>query len=235
MTGDHTPDLDDRDQRVAAVLRAGHADHPPLDPPPSGLWESIAARTVDVDTARHPSAGNGTGGALRSVPEGPSSESTATPVTRAGRAAIRRWRRVAAVAAALVLVVAGALVLVDRGDDGAEPEVVATALLTGDDIEPGSTGTGDARLAQEDGRWVLSLQVADLPTVGDDEYYEAWLLGPGVDRVQSLGTIDRAGRFVVPDGLDLADFPVVDVSVEPLDGDPAHSSRSVLRGDLERA
>lgn len=232
MTGDHTPDLDDRDERVAAVLRAGHPDDARLDPPPSGLWEAIASRTVDVDTGRHPSAGNASGGTLHAVPEDPSPD--AAPATAAGRSAVRRWRRVLAVAAALVLVVAGALVLVDRGDDGAEPDVVATAVLTGDDLVPGSQGRGDARLTQEDGRWVLSLEVADLPAVTDDEYYEAWLLGFGVDRVQSLGTIDRTGRFVVPDGLDLADFPVVDVSVEPLDGDPAHSSKSVLRGDLER-
>jgi hypothetical protein len=38
---------------------------------------------------------------------------------------------------------------------------------------------------------------------------------------------------VIPDGLDLAEFPVVDVSREPLDGDPAHSSDSISRGTLE--
>lgn len=30
----------------------------------------------------------------------------------------------------------------------------------------------------------------------------------------------------------LADFPLVDISIEAIDGDPAHSTQSVLRGRL---
>ena len=41
------------------------------------------------------------------------------------------------------------------------------------------------------------------------------------------------GRFDVPDGLDLAEFPVVDVSEEHFDGDPSHSGDSVVRGPLD--
>ncbi len=52
-------------------------------------------------------------------------------------------------------------------------------------------------------------------------------------RVQSLGALEGDERFVVPDGLAIDEFPLVDVSIEPIDGDPAHSSKSVLRGELE--
>jgi hypothetical protein len=41
-----------------------------------------------------------------------------------------------------------------------------------------------------------------------------------------------SGTFEVPAGLQLADFPVVDVSDEPLDGNPAHSTVSIVRGTL---
>jgi hypothetical protein len=41
------------------------------------------------------------------------------------------------------------------------------------------------------------------------------------------------GRFDLPDGLDLTQFPVVDVSEEHFDGDPAHSGDSVVRGPLD--
>ena len=41
--------------------------------------------------------------------------------------------------------------------------------------------------------------------------------------------------FPVPDGLDLGEFPVVDISVEPFDGDPSHSGDSVVRGTLTDA
>ena len=34
-------------------------------------------------------------------------------------------------------------------------------------------------------------------------------------------------------GLDLTEFPLLDISVEPLDGDPTHSGVSVARGDLD--
>jgi hypothetical protein len=37
----------------------------------------------------------------------------------------------------------------------------------------------------------------------------------------------------VPEGLDLDAFPIVDVSVEQLDGDPLHSGVSVCRGQIE--
>jgi hypothetical protein len=36
----------------------------------------------------------------------------------------------------------------------------------------------------------------------------------------------------VPDGVDTAEFPVVDVSAEADDGDPAHSGDSIVRGTL---
>ena len=34
----------------------------------------------------------------------------------------------------------------------------------------------------------------------------------------------------MPDGLEISQFPVVDVSDEPFDGDPAHSGGSIVRG-----
>ena len=50
----------------------------------------------------------------------------------------------------------------------------------------------------------------------------------------ALGTLDGDGKFVVPAGLDMEAYPLVDVSIEPLDGNPAHSTKSVLRGRLEQ-
>ena len=61
-----------------------------------------------------------------------------------------------------------------------------------------------------------------------------WLLKPDVSGLVSLGMLDgTTGEFAVPAGLDLAEFPVVDVSDEPLDGEPAHSGVSVVRGALD--
>ena len=61
-----------------------------------------------------------------------------------------------------------------------------------------------------------------------------WLLDESAEKLVSLGTLGAGdtGVFPVPADLDVALFPVVDVSREPLDGNPAHSTDSVVRGTL---
>jgi hypothetical protein len=41
------------------------------------------------------------------------------------------------------------------------------------------------------------------------------------------------GTFTVPPGVSIEEYPVVDISLEPYDGDPGHSHESLLRGTLE--
>lgn len=74
---------------------------------------------------------------------------------------------------------------------------------------------------------------ADLPPQEAGQYYEAWLLGPD-DRLLALGALRASGttELLVPEGVDLADYALLDVSREPDDGDPAHSGDSLLRGPL---
>jgi anti-sigma-K factor RskA len=49
-----------------------------------------------------------------------------------------------------------------------------------------------------------------------------------------LGVVAPGSQTVeLPADLDLGRFPLVDVSVEPLDGDPTHSGVSVARGELD--
>ena len=40
-------------------------------------------------------------------------------------------------------------------------------------------------------------------------------------------------EFAIPAGVDVGDFPIVDVSLEPFDGDPTHSGDSIVRGQIE--
>ena len=63
---------------------------------------------------------------------------------------------------------------------------------------------------------------------------EVWLLTPEADGLISLGLMQGdSGEFVIPAGVDLAEYPIVDVSEEPVDGNPAHSGDSVVRGTLD--
>jgi anti-sigma-K factor RskA len=76
-----------------------------------------------------------------------------------------------------------------------------------------------------------NLDVSGLPPNADD-YYEVWLLG---DRgLVSLGSfrVDEDGAASVDLELPVnpARYGSFDVSLEPDDGDPSHSSDSVLRG-----
>ena len=52
----------------------------------------------------------------------------------------------------------------------------------------------------------------------------------------SLGVLDdSSGTFRVPDSVDLDEYRLVDISFEPVDGDPAHSGDSIVRGELDFA
>lgn len=203
-------ELDDEDRRPTA--------------PPASLWAGIAAAVADTgpDPADHagpvpPTAG----GAVPTVSAVPGVADLAAHRARRGRTL--PW--VLGAAAAVVAVVAGVVGvgLVGGGDD---TTVVASADL---DVLEDGVAPGSARLVDADGQLVLELD-AELGPV--DGFHEVWLLTPEVDGLVSLGPLRDDGRYELPAGVDPERYSVVDVSVEPLDGDPTHSGRSVLRGPL---
>ena len=59
------------------------------------------------------------------------------------------------------------------------------------------------------------------------------MIDPEVSQLVSLGPLREDGLYDLPAGLDPEAFPIVDVSVEPIDGDPTHSGDSLLRGQLQ--
>ena len=73
----------------------------------------------------------------------------------------------------------------------------------------------------------------DAPVL-EGSYYEVWPIDRAVDGMFPLGVVAPGTQTVeLPAGLDLTEFPLLDVSVEPLDGDPTNSGVSVARGDLD--
>ena len=83
-----------------------------------------------------------------------------------------------------------------------------------------------------DGGDVLAVDVRGLPTT--DGYFEVWLLAPDASSMIAIGTlgVGDTGVFPLPPGVSLTDYPIVDVSDEAYDGDPTHSTDSVVRGTL---
>jgi hypothetical protein len=116
-------------------------------------------------------------------------------------------------------------------DESAAPEddVVATASLA----KLGADGTsGTAEIRDTTDARVLRVELDDRAT--GRGFREVWLLDPATGQLVSLGVLNGTeATFELPAGLDLRDYPTVDVSREPLDGDPAHSADSIARGDLD--
>ena len=172
--------------------------------PPSSVWEGIASAVAPP--------------AAPSAPHQPGTHSRG-----AG------WF---ALAASVGVVIGGLATFIAMQATTSEPtpSVIAQANLEPlRDIEQ----PAQAVVQQVDGKDVLVVQAANLPAT--DGYYEVWLLAPDATSMVSVGMLDASssGTFPLPAGIDLNQFPVVDVSLEHYDGDTSHSADSILRGKLE--
>lgn len=244
MAGDEHDDHDriDEDQRIADAIRSLDAGRGSLSDPPPVLWSRIAdAIDEPLDAplelvappadlwGRIADEVRAEGGTLADPPVVELSARASAPA--AGHRG--RWLLGLVAAVLVVLAALAASVVALRSDDGGtDVQLVAEASLTGEGLDPGGDGSGAAKLVRDGDEWAVAISVADLPEAPEGTYYEAWLLG-GPDQVQSLGALGDDGDFAVPRELDLEEFPLVDVSIEPIDGDPGHSAKSVLRGELQ--
>lgn len=136
------------------------------------------------------------------------------------------WQRPGAwlaAAAAIVLVAGGTVWSLNR-----TPDPVARAELS---PLAQFSATGSAKVVRAaDGSRTLEVKLSKDEAQG---YQEVWLIAPDLSRLVSLGVMNSdSGTFAVPAGLELREFPIVDVSDEPVDGNPAHSSVSIVRGTL---
>ena len=99
---------------------------------------------------------------------------------------------------------------------------------------PGQTGQGTAELVSDQWRPELRVQIDSPPT--PDRYREVWLINTDGQRMYPLGILPDDGRasYPLPPALagQLQGFTIVDVSIEPYDGNPAHSRESQVRGTL---
>lgn len=148
----------------------------------------------------------------------------ATPVAARSR---RRWWLGAAAGLVVVGLVAGVLL---RDDSEV---VLATTQLTSDGLDGAPPGLrGQADVVESSRGEVIRVDVGDArPATG--EFLEVWLIKADVSGMVSLGTVRPDGTYEFPQGLSLADYPIVDVSTEPYDGDPKHSGASLLRGQID--
>ena len=193
------------------------ATAPAVAPPPR-VWDAIAAAT-------------GVSSAPRVAEPEPAAAPEPGPVADVVELRPRSTRRRWLTLAAAVLVgglAGGTAVAVTSGDDDGGSVVAQTVL----DPLAAENASGRAEVLEDGG--VRSLQVdLDAPELTEG-YYEVWLLQPDAVRMVPVGVVHRGATVLtLPAGIDLTAYPLVDVSVEPLDGDPTHSGISVARGQLQ--
>lgn len=145
---------------------------------------------------------------------------TSNVISMRRRFPARAWMPSAA--AAGIALLAGAFFFLGGADDD------SFAGITLDPVREGRA-TAELRGSGED----LRLHVDVEGLAAEDGYLELWLIDADVTQLISLGPLQEDGVYRLPAGLDPADFPVVDVSVEPFDGDPTHSGQTVFRGQFE--
>jgi anti-sigma-K factor RskA len=205
----------DRNDVLAELRELGrHVGHPEsLEMPPAGLWDRIAAEAGVPSTAGETTPG---------PPD--ATDATDATVTELPRRVPRSVWILSAAAAVVVIAVIGAAVF--RGAN--EASLVASATL---DRLQGESAEGTAELRDLDGAMQLQLQASGLDA--GDGFLEVWMIDPDVTQLVSLGPLRPDGTYDLPNGMDAAAFPIVDVSFESFDGDPTHSGDSVLRGQLE--
>lgn len=147
-----------------------------------------------------------------------------------GRRRRRNWIPVA-VAAGIVGLVGGLAggIWWESVQRDAPALVIAEAQL---DPFPGWDASGVAYVEKaEDGHREVVVDLAE--GSGDAPLREVWLIKADASGLISIGLLDGdSGTFTIPGQVDLGEYPLVDVSAEPDDGDPAHSGDSIVRGEL---
>jgi anti-sigma-K factor RskA len=183
--------------------------------PTEAMWQSIQVQLATETPAK-------TEAAAEPAPSSP----TVTELPRRTPRP-RSWLLVAAAAVVGLIIGVGVTTVAVRD----RVEVTSSTAL---EALPGQTGQGTAELVNDRGRPELRVQIDAPPT--PDRYREVWLINTDGQRMYTLGVLPDDGRASYPLPPELAgqlqNFPIVDVSIEPYDGNPAHSRKSQVRGIL---
>ncbi|MFE7846692.1 anti-sigma factor [Microbacterium sp. NPDC057407] len=211
-----------------------------LESPPERVWNRIldevhakaatadaepeAAEPEPVAAEAAPAQPEAAAEPARAQPEAPAD---APAPRRRGFSRLTRTLFTLAASLVAVLAVVGVWNLV-RPPESIE---IASATLAAFPDHPGAIGEAQVTELPDGERTVTVRLDAD---ASGDGFREVWLIKADASALVSLGELEGSeGTFVVPADVDLNDYVLVDVSQEPLDGDPTHSGDSIVRGELD--
>lgn len=198
--------------------------------PSPDVWDSIRAELgLSAATSTH-SADATTSTQTRT------DDPSAAPVVSLSERRARRSRPATWLLAAAGIggiVVGGAITATVIESSGEAPLTVAASVDL--DPLPAWDASGTAELAVDEGGQQVLVVSLDAAAVADSSgYQEVWLIDENVEGMVSLGVMEGSnGQFVIPTGVDVTAYPIVDVSLEPFDGDPTHSGDSIARGQIQ--
>ncbi len=198
--------------RHAVVAGRASFDVGELQTPPEAVWsrivEELALETNDPE------------------PAAPIAPATPAVVDAPRR---RVMSRIWALAASLVLVAGVGLGVWAVTQRAAQTEVAEATLAPFPD-HPSAEGSA---VVEEGPDGTLAVRVELSADAAPDTFREVWLITADASALVSLGVLDgRQQTFAIPADVDLKDYVLVDVSQEPVDGDPNHSGDSIVRGEL---
>ncbi|MFT7473248.1 MAG: hypothetical protein ACI81L_000162 [Verrucomicrobiales bacterium] len=215
----------------AALSRAvSEADRVRHTPPPA-IWGNIAASIgIGNDTNRN---ADDTDPIVppEAIIDLNTERNTRAPASRRSH---RRSLLLAGAALALLFVVAPSIT---RGDDTTNDTITFVAEATTFVAEATNVELPEAF----DGAATATVSVDDSPTLEiifdgelpSNEPVELWLIRPDMSGMHSLGVVEPGDTvWDWPAGIDPNLYTLVDLSIEPDDGNPNHSGRSILRGAL---
>jgi len=219
-------------REVVDAVRVEVPAGPAVAPPPQ-VWGAIAAAT-GVSVAPRTAAPRAP--EVFPAPVDLEHRRTSRQRGQGGRSGARTGRRpaLALAAAALVVGAAGGSLVTSRIAGNEPPPVAQTTVVTtrlaGLELAPAASGTASVVSTAAGPRLQVDVAALGPPT---DGFYEVWLIDRQVKRMVPVGVLQGgSGQFAIPADLDLATYPVVDISVQH-PGDTGHSGRSVLRGTIQ--
>lgn len=163
--------------------------------------------------------------------DGPESISPRSSPNETPRSSRRHGLATLLVAAALALVLGVTGTLVVQRLLAPSYTTIATTTLDALPDWSGSTGQATLETDSEGQRWLVVSVDASRQV---DGLRQVWLINKDVSAMLQVGLLSGSQeRFLLPSEVNVAAYPVVDVSDEPPTDDGAHSGNSIVRGVLQ--
>jgi hypothetical protein len=128
----------------------------------------------------------------------------------------------------MAAVLAGIAIVVNLNNRSPAPLQFAM-VVSGTPLAPDAHGS--ATLTKTASGWQISLSATGLPHLANGQYYQAWLKNPAGILVP-VGTFNDARHVTLWSGVPVTSFPVLTVTRQRANGNPASSGQRVMTGRI---